>query len=651
LAAIAQADCLVTAPTGAGKTWIAREAIVRCLQPGQKAWYACPLKALSNSKYIEFSRTFGNEAVGILTGDRKENGDAPVIVGTTEILRNRLYDAMHQGHTIDVDLVILDEAHYMSDPDRGVVWEEVMIYLPSRVALLMLSATIQNAGRIAAWLETIRRKECRVIKETHRPVPLYPLLFHPTGTLFPLLGETGKKGVPQLDKKVVRYVTAGKKRAVAHIGRRPAFDDILQVLQRYCLLPAIFFLKSRADCDKALIRCAKGPMLPLDHQKKLAGQISLLLDMNPILSSHRQLDVLRKFGVAAHHGGQLPGWKLVVEKLMSRRLLRAVFATSTVAAGVNFPARTIAMLNSDRFNGVEFVPLTATEFHQMTGRAGRRGKDKIGFALILPGRHMDLRQVVKLIYAPPGAIESQIRINFSMVLNLLLSHTPEQVKALLARSFLAWQLERSHKKESGVDRLIRDFERHLSFLVEHGFAEPNGQPTADGRWAARLRVDQPVIVAQGLRTGSLPGGDATLLAAVMAALVHDREPNDRLRIDPGSKAVSRVVNRFEKALRPFTQAMAKKGFPVRAMQVRPAAMMDAWARGEGWETACRRFAFAEGDAAALMVRTADHVRHIRQLKKEFPEMAHLAGEAIAMILRPPVIEPVEDYSTYTFCPG
>ncbi len=638
LAAIDKTDCLVTAPTGAGKTWIAEEAIARCLKKGQKAWYACPLKALSNSKFIEFSRTFGAKSVGILTGDHKENSDAPVIVGTTEILRNQLYDAMHQGQTLDVDLVILDEAHYMGDADRGVVWEEVMIYLPSRVALLMLSATIQNANRIAAWLGAIRQKECRVIKETHRPVPLFPLFLHPGGTLFPLINETGKKGVQQLDKKVVQFVAAAKK-SRKHMGGRPLFDETLRVLDRYRLLPAIFFLKSRADCDKALIRCAKGQILPSEHQNKLAEQIAVLLENKPMLAEHRQLYFLRKFGVAAHHGGQLPAWKLLVEKLMSQRLLKAVFATSTVAAGVNFPARTIAMLNSDRFNGTEFAPLTATEFHQMTGRAGRRGMDKIGFALILPGRHMDVRSVAELIHAPPGAIESQSRINFSMVLNLLLSHSPEQIKELLGRSFLAWQLDRRRKKVSGVDLLVRDFERHLKFLAQHGFAEPDGQPTADGRWAARLRVDQPLIVAEGLRIGSLPDKDPILLAAVMAALVYDREPNDRLRFDSASEAVSRAVSAFQKSLQPFMAAMGKKGFAVRVMQTRPAALMEAWAQGEEWEVVCRRFAFAEGDAASLIVRTADHLRHIRQLKDEFPKTAQLANDAIEKILKPPVVDP------------
>ena len=194
LSAIEETDCLVTAPTGSGKTWIALNAISRIYEKGQKAWYASPLKALSNSKYIEFTSFFGDGNVGILTGDRKENPDAPVIVGTTEILRNQLYDAMHYGETLSVDLVILDEAHFLGDEDRGVVWEEIMIYLPPRISLLLLSATIGNAKQIAGWLYQIRSKECIVVEEKKRPVPLCPLFLHPSGTLYPVLTRQDSKG-------------------------------------------------------------------------------------------------------------------------------------------------------------------------------------------------------------------------------------------------------------------------------------------------------------------------------------------------------------------------------------------------------------------------------------------------------------------------
>jgi superfamily II RNA helicase len=198
LEALAGADCLVSAPTGAGKTWIAERAMAQALERGQRAWYASPLKALSNSKHVEFSALFGPENVGILTGDRKENPDAPIVVGTTEILRNQLYDAMHLGEDLQTDLVILDEVHFMGDKDRGVVWEETMIYLPARIPLLMLSATIGNASQIAEWLTSIRGRPCAVVQESKRPVELSLLFLHPTGTLYPLLYTT-QRGKQVLD--------------------------------------------------------------------------------------------------------------------------------------------------------------------------------------------------------------------------------------------------------------------------------------------------------------------------------------------------------------------------------------------------------------------------------------------------------------------
>ncbi|MFZ1984990.1 MAG: DEAD/DEAH box helicase, partial [Desulfatitalea sp.] len=420
LEAVQHADCLVTAPTGAGKTWIAVQAIARIFERGGRAWYASPLKALSNAKMIEFAEFFGPAHVGILTGDRKENADAPIIVGTTEILRNQLYDAMHHGETLATDFVVLDEAHYLGDEDRGVVWEETIIYLPQRIPLLLLSATVGNAGQIAQWLGAIRRKPCRVVQETHRPVPLYPILLHPEGTLLPLL-ISGEGGKTRLYKKVADFLSERHAPTLAAPGHLPPFGAMLAVLRKYNLLPAIFFLKSRADCDQALQLCLENRIQDDEQAQRINQRMVELGERFPHIKRHRQRWLIENLAVGSHHSGQLPAWKQVLEALMSEGLLDAIFATSTVAAGVDFPARTVAFLNSDRFNGREFMPLDATELQQMTGRAGRRGKDRIGFALVVPGRYMDVRQVARLLNAPAADVHSQIRINFSMALNLLLS--------------------------------------------------------------------------------------------------------------------------------------------------------------------------------------------------------------------------------------
>ena len=470
LSIIKRSDCLVTAPTGAGKTWIAQQAIARIYRKGGKSWYASPLKALSNTKYNEFSEIFGEENVGILTGDRKENPDAPIIVGTTEILRNQLYDAMYQGIRLYTDLVILDEAHFLGDEERGVVWEEIMIYLPSRIPLLLLSATIGNADLIAEWLSSIRSKKCIVVEETKRPVPLYPLFFHPSGTLLPLITRSDSRK-SRLHKKVAAFVNCDHPPLLAPPRKLPPFGEIMHVLNKYRLLPAIFFLKSRADCDHALDLCTENLRYDPDRQARRSQKIEELVAQSPYLAKHRQLWHLEHLAVGSHHSGQLPAWKLVLETLMTAGLLDAVFATSTVAAGVNFPARTIAFINSDKFNGKQFLPLSSTEFHQMTGRAGRRGMDHIGFAVAVPGKFMDIRLTAKLIALPPSDVTSQIKINFSMILNLLLSHTPDQIEDLLQKSFATYMIIKARKKRAGRKplrnehrHLWSDFLQHLDFL-------------------------------------------------------------------------------------------------------------------------------------------------------------------------------------------
>ena len=426
---IEECDVLVSAPTGSGKTWIAAQAIARNLSKGLKSWYASPLKALSNAIFQEFCETFGTEVCGILTGDRKENPNAPIVVGTTEILRNQLYDAMHEGLNLQTDLVILDEAHYLSDPERGVVWEEVLIYLPSRVRLLLLSATISNAEEIASWLRENRKTKTWVVRSEERPVPLEMLFLFPDGLISPLTSRRG------LSPKVRKFLLSEKERSGFN---RLDFGEIIACLRETDLLPAIFFLKSRMDCDRALLTCNRVDR-PEGIRERLGSEVREFLRKYPHLEGHRQKDALLDAAVGSHHAGQLPYWKILVERMMVRGYLEAIFSTSTVAAGVNFPARTVVLVQSDRFDGREFSNLTATELHQMTGRAGRRGKDNIGFALVVPGPHQDPQLIAELKDSPPEPLMSRIHINFSMTLNLLLSHTPAEVKDLLNRSFASHQ--------------------------------------------------------------------------------------------------------------------------------------------------------------------------------------------------------------------
>ena len=638
VAAIQHSDCLVTAPTGAGKTWIAQKAIEAIAARGGRSWYACPLKALSNSKYTEFSQSFGPQNVGILTGDRKENADASVIVGTTEILRNQLYDAMHRGELLAADFVVLDEAHYLGDEDRGVVWEEIIIYLPHRIPLLLLSATIGNAGQIAGWLSSIRTRPCRVINETYRPVPLHSLLLHPSGTLLPLTVPAKTAGKLKTYKKVNDFLKAGKGRGrPMDIGN---IDDIMRVLRKFHLLPAIFFLKSRADCDRAVGMCRRTAEAQTERKKQINEMIHKFSAQRPHILDHRQLWHLKNLAIGAHHSGQLPAWKLVLENLMTAGLLDAVFATSTVSAGVNFPARSVVFFNSDRFNGTQFLPLNATELYQMTGRAGRRGMDNIGFALLVPNKFMDVRRVVNLMNSRASDVMSQIHINFSMVLNLLLSHRPGQIEELLKKSFANYLITKAstdsrikgfHKK------LWPDFLHHLDFLQQTGFVNAEGELTENGIWASQLRVDQPLLIAECFKQALLPQKNPGLLAGIIASFVNERESNDRIAKKIMPNQLKRALTGLIRGIGPFTRHMTAEGFEVRTMYMRPAAAIYAWATGQSWEKVLQISELEEGDLAMLILRTADNLRHIRSLNRVFPEAAESASLAVEAILREPVV--------------
>lgn len=624
---IKEHDVLVSAPTGSGKTWIASRVIGQYLGRGLRVWYASPLKALSNSIYHEFSLEFGMDSVGILTGERKENSAAPLIVGTTEILRNQLYDSMHEGTSINTDLVILDEAHYISDPDRGVVWEEVLIYLPNRVRLLLLSATISNAEELCMWLERNRGSRIDVVKSFQRPVPLEMIFLLPDGVITPLSGRKG------LTSRVRKFVASQMERGKRRGRNRVIYGDIIRVLRRFDLLPAIFFLKSRKECDKALSSCY--PDVSKDMKRRLKREVLGFLDEYPHLEGHRHLGSLIDSMVASHHAGQLPYWKLLVERIMGMGLLEAIFSTSTVAAGVNFPARTVVLMQSDRYNGHEFADLTATELHQMTGRAGRRGKDNIGFVLVIPGIHQDPDLISKLKDSLPEPLTSQIHINFSMTLNLLLSHKPPEIKELLHLSFLNYQMK---VKGSSFRELWISFGRHLKFLKKTGFVDYSDHLTPDGVWASKLRLDQPLLIAEAIRKKGFDDLSPEALAGCIALFVWDRELDVEIRVgkQPVLDEIYEAVKNLSRSMEVIRGQKEKMGFDNPPILIWPAIALFLWARMVSWEQLMIHIQVDEGDMASIIMRTADHLRQITNLSETHPKLASTAHKAIERILREPV---------------
>lgn len=410
LSAVRTGDVLVAAPTGSGKTWIAEQAISEILVAGGTAWYTTPLKALSNQKFHRFAGLYGAESVGLLTGERRINAQSPVIVATTEILRNALY-----GDKLAPQLIVLDEAHYISDRERGTAWEEILLFAPAKSRLLLLSATFPNAEAIATWLSEIRGKRPEVIIERTRPVPLRYVLADARGRLIPpdSLGH------------------------LASESPSPAWlAGLARELEHYGLMPVILFFPSRRRCDEAARELsalrAFGPELR-------AAALARWEREYPYLRQHAYRSVVIDSGIAPHHAGHTTAWRLAVEDLLARGLIRVVCATTTLASGLDVPARTVALSTLVRNSPEGPIVLTATEFHQMSGRAGRRGKDNIG-VVVLPATSRDeAREGLALIDAQPDPITSSFTPGYVQVLNLLRRLSLQDALRELNRSLAAFE--------------------------------------------------------------------------------------------------------------------------------------------------------------------------------------------------------------------
>ncbi|WP_067709464.1 DEAD/DEAH box helicase [Nocardia yamanashiensis] len=461
---------LVCAPTGAGKTVVGEFAVHMALASGGKCFYTTPIKALSNQKFADLTERYGRDTVGLLTGDQSINPDAPVVVMTTEVLRNMLYassDAL-QG----LSYVVMDEVHYLADRFRGAVWEEVILHLPPEVRLVSLSATVSNAEEFGAWMETVRGDTAVIVDET-RPVPLWQHVM--VGRrMFDLFDPKSSDAKVVVDQDLVRFIkqreavdrmenwgVPGRGRGGGRRMYRPTpRPEVIARLDEDGLLPAITFIFSRAGCDGALAQCVRS-RLDLSREED-REEVDAIIEKHTGDLPRSDLEVLGYWewrealhrGFAAHHAGMLPAFRHTVEELFVKGLVRAVFATETLALGINMPARTVVLERLVKFNGESHAELTPGEYTQLTGRAGRRGIDVEGHAVVLWQPEVDTSAVAGLASTRTYPLRSSFRPGYNMSINLVDRMGAAESRALLERSFAQFQADRS------VVGLVRGIERN-----------------------------------------------------------------------------------------------------------------------------------------------------------------------------------------------
>ncbi len=457
---------VVCAPTGAGKTCIAEHAIHKALEEDKRIFYTTPLKALSNQKFSDFSRKYGEDKVGLLTGDTSINRDAQIVVMTTEVFRNMLYGTNFGSVTENmkgVQHVVLDEVHYMNDEQRGTVWEESIIYCPTNIQLIALSATVANSAELTDWINTVHSKT-ELVYTDFRPVPLRFFYFDSSQPhdVLPLLTPSG-----QLNTKI-----RPEKRQFGNFRKkqpqRSTVKDVINALHQRDMLPAIYFTFSRKKCDEQMDKCCDLHLVTPKERAQIEEIINNYLIDNPYLAQNKHLDYL-KCGVASHHAGLLPGWKVLVEQLFQKGLIKVVFATETLAAGINMPARSTVISSISKRTDNGHRTLTANEFLQMSGRAGRRGMDEVGYVTVVGTQFQSPEEVAELVLSSSNPLESRFSPCYSMVINLLQRFSEDQAKELILKSFGYFSSTDRLKSLTNLqDELVSKVGELSSFRCDYG---------------------------------------------------------------------------------------------------------------------------------------------------------------------------------------
>ena len=512
---------LLTAPTSSGKTFVAEYAIEKALEESKHLYYTAPIKALCNQKFRDFSNQFGEENVGLLTGDHSIRSDSKVLVMTTEVLRNMLYSS--RGAPEDLRYVVLDEIHFLEDPYRGAVWEEIILTLPKNVLIVALSATVSNADELKDWITSVRGNIEKITRET-RPVPLKGHFFAVEKSRNHQLTriEILKNGKPNSRGQIFSNARRGRGKQNFRRWTTPRRSEIVAELKKLEMLPAIYFIFSRKGCDEArdsMVRYV-GSLNNIEEgekARKYAEERFALLteEEKRILRVDLLLEGLEK-GFASHHAGLLPLFKQTIEELFSLGLLKLVFATETLAVGVNLPARSVVIEKLTKFNGESHELLKPSQFTQLTGRAGRRGIDVEGHSFTCWSPFVPFNEVADLLTSKEFALISAFTPTYNMLANLLSTRSESEAAELLANSFAQFQWVRNTRNMNSG--LIQEVQFRRNVLEATGLAD-GWSLTETGMPLTKIFNESDLLVTRAISDGILDGLPPEELAALVSCFI------------------------------------------------------------------------------------------------------------------------------------
>ncbi len=630
----AEKSVLVSAPTGSGKTVIAEYAIDKALSRNERVIYTAPIKALSNQKYRDFSLRYSDQ-VGLLTGDVSLNPDAPIVIMTTEIYRNQLFE--NAARLKNTSWVIFDEVHYLDDPERGTVWEEAIMFTPESVRLVALSATAPNIEELAAWIRSILNHEIAVIIETHRPVPLVNF-FQCQGAIFADTHSLKKHGYLDRETWPSDFGRGNRfdhrkrfQRGSYHklLRAKPSrADDLTRHLEYKKQLPCLYFGFGRKRVEELAWDHEKFDFLNPSEKIEIEKRFDELCVKFDLTQESSAIDMKRLIlrGVAFHHAGLLPTLKEVVEQLFTSKLIKLIFTTETFAIGINMPAKTVVFDEMKKFYGTHFGFLRTRDYFQMAGRAGRRGMDAEGYVYCRVNPHqIPLSSLLKIVYGKPEPIESQLNSCYATLLNLY-AEFGSKLMEIYPRSFHYFQSNRKDRLKGAA--LI---ERKLALLKELGHLGDE-KLTAKGEFASWM-YGYELLLSEMLEDGSLETLDEVKLSVLLCALVFEPRKNQEPKKLPPHLEV--VEKRAFKSLRVVhAKEIAQKVYPqTKLPYFNLSKALEAWMAGCKFQDLLELTDVDEGEIIRYFRMVIQLLRQLKQAPQVSDRLRQVAKTAQAKINR------------------